>query len=366
MTPRPETTPIEPASNSIRQEMVASFIKTCPEFAQAELLPLAGDASFRRYIRVKQDGRSAMLMDAPPEKEDARKYLVIAEYLLKNGYSAPAIMASDIARGFVLLEDFGDDTFTRILNRADAATKEAQERELYEAAVDLLAEWYVKRSTLVDASKFTPGLYNDRLLLREVSLFAEWYLPQVLGRDKAEELHDEYMGIWKTVIAETPLAVDTFVHRDYHADNLMWLPERSGVKRVGLLDFQDGVYGDPAYDMVSLLEDARRDVPQAIVQHAIMGYLYASKVDSNDFKTAYAVLGAQRNSKIIGIFVRLAARDNKHHYLDFLPRVWKYLENDLSHPVLQPLAQWIDKHVSKEWRGAIPIKYSARDLTQAV
>ena len=366
MSVLPETVTVVPANSMVRQEMATAFLKTCPGFENPELHPLAGDASFRRYIRIRQNGKNAMLMDAPPEKEDARKYLVIAEYLHKNGYSTPEVIASDIARGFILLEDFGDDTYTRILNRADAETKAQQEQDLYEAAVDLLADWYLKRSTLVDGTQFTPGNYNERALLKEVSLFAEWYMPQVLGKEKATSLYDEYMGIWQTIIAEAHLSHDVFVHRDYHADNLMWLPERQGIKRVGLLDFQDGLYGDPAYDMVSLLEDARRDVPERIVQHAMMGYLYATKMNHDDFKTAYAVLGAQRNSKIVGIFVRLAARDNKHHYIDFLPRVWSHLEHDLSHPLLAPLAQWMDKHISKEWRGAVPVKYTARDLDLAV
>ncbi len=347
----------------IRQEMMMVFLKSYPEFAQAELFPLAGDASFRRYIRIRQGESRAMLMDAPPEKEDARKYLVIAEYLYQRGYSTPKIIASDIARGFILLEDFGDDTFTRILNNMDAEVKAAKERELYEAAVDLLADWYVNRRRLVDITKFTPGMYNENTLLREVSLFGDWYLPQVLGREQASGLFEEYMGIWKSILSHAALTNDTFVHRDYHADNLMWLPERQGVKRIGLLDFQDGLYGDPAYDMVSLLEDARRDVPESVVQHVMMGYLYATKIKSDHFKTSYAILGAQRNCKIIGIFLRLAARDNKHHYIDFLPRVWKHLEQDLTHPVLQPLAQWVDKHISKEWRGKIPVRYTAKDLT---
>lgn len=366
MSALPNQPSVVPVNSMVRQEMAVTFLKSCPEFDNPELHPLAGDASFRRYIRIRQNGRNAMLMDAPPEKEDARKYLVIAEYLHKNGYSTPAVMASDIARGFILLEDFGDDTYTRILNRAEAETRAQQEHDLYEAAVDLLADWYLRRSTLVDATQFTPGNYNERALLKEVSLFAEWYLPQVLGKEKAVQLFDEYIGIWQIIINEAHLSNDVFVHRDYHADNLMWLPERQGVKRVGLLDFQDGLYGDPAYDMVSLLEDARRDVPQNIVQHAIMGYLYATKLNADDFKTAYAVLGAQRNCKIIGIFVRLAARDNKHHYVELLSRVWGHLEHDLTHPLLAPLAQWMDKHVSKEFRGSVTIKYTARDLDLSV
>ncbi len=350
--------------NPARQELTREFLQKCPGFSQAEMFPLAGDASFRRYIRVKQDGRTAMLMDAPPEKEDVRKYLVIAEYLHGHGYSTPAILASDIAAGFILLEDFGNDLFTSVLKGMEGAAREEQERVLYEAAIDVLAEWYDKQHILVDPDLLTLSTYGDQLLLREVSLFAEWFLPQVLGREAAAGLYDEYMGLWESVLPKANLATEYFVHRDYHADNLMWLPDRQGVKRVGLLDFQDGVYGDPAYDVVSLLEDARRDVPDALVQHLMLGYLYATKMHKDRFMTSYAVLGAQRNSKIVGIFVRLAARDNKHAYLEYLPRVWQHLERDLQHPLLRPVKEWLDKHVSAEWRGVIPVRFSARDLTK--
>src|SRR5262249_3480962 len=160
--------------------------------------------------------------------------------------------------------------------------------------------------------------YDEKLLLPEAGLLAEWDLPQVVGKERATELKQEYMTIWRNILARTPLADDHLVHRDYHAGNLMWPSDRDGLKSVGLRDFQDGVYGDAAYDLGSLLEDARRDVPPALANAMLARYLAATGLKKEPFMEHYAVLAAQRNSKIVGIFVRLAARDNKYMYLNFL------------------------------------------------
>jgi aminoglycoside/choline kinase family phosphotransferase len=323
------------------------------QFNDGELHPLPGDASFRRYIRVRKAGLSAMLMDAPPEKENIRPFIAVAEYLYRAGYSAPEILAQDINNGLLLLEDLGSDSFTSLLK-----TQKGVEHELYSAAIDVLVAWHqVKRDPL-----FVLPEYDETLLMREVCLFADWYLPQVIGREQAAALRSEYVALWKDIFAKAQLATDYFVHRDYHADNLMWFSKREGIKRVGLLDFQDGVYGDAAYDMVSLLEDARRDVSSPMANAMLERYLSATGVDKAQFMMRYAVLGAQRNSKIVGIFCRLAARDNKFSYLSYLPRVWKHLENDMAHPALAPLKAWMDKNVLPGSRGAVSIKHTSQDL----
>lgn len=332
------------------------------DFSNAELQPLAGDASFRRYIRVLKGDRSAMLMDAPPDKEDVRPFMLTAQYLYDKGYSAPGILAEHAGAGLLLLEDLGDDSFTRILKAANPQEQATLERQLYAAAIDVLAQWHDSGAGFSNPQQLTVPVYDYALLMREVNLFADWFLPQILGKEQALKLASEYKSLWHDLISGTPLATDIWVHRDYHADNLMWLPERSGIKRVGLLDFQDGVYGDAAYDLVSLLEDARRDVPADVVDAMLRRYIDASGVNDDRFMAAYAMLGAQRNSKIIGIFARLAARDNKHHYLDYLPRVWKHLERDLQHPSLAKLREWTDKHIAPEHRGVISIRHSAGDL----
>jgi len=337
---KPTSTTIAPA----RLEQINDFLSST-RFRGAKLHPLAGDASFRRYIRLRTPDESAMLMDAPPEKEDVRPFIAAAEFLYDHGFSAPFIHARHEGQGFLLLEDLGDDSFTAILKN-----NPEKEEELYTAAIEVLAKWHDSAAGFTKPDRLVLPRYDEMLLLKEAALFPDWYLPQVLGTEKAAALRDEYMGIWKDILLQANLATNVWVHRDYHADNLMWLPERVHHKRVGLLDFQDGVYGDAAYDMVSLLEDARRDVPIALANAMLDFYITATGVNRVRFLSNYAVLGAQRNCKIIGIFSRLAVRDGKFSYLNFLPRVWKHLEHDVKHPLLAPLKQWLDKHVPNDRR----------------
>lgn len=333
------------------------------DFEGAALQPLAGDASFRRYIRLNRDGRRAMLMDAPVDKEDVRPYIAMAEYLCARGFSAPRIYARHVPQGLLLLEDLGDDSFTLLLKQSAAAA--ALEQTLYGAAIDLLADWHHAAFAVSSPAQLPLPAYDTPLLMREVSLFPDWFLPQAAGPEEALRLKTEFMQIWERILAAASLSCRVLVHRDYHADNLMWLPERRGSARVGLLDFQDGVYGDAAYDVVSLLEDARRDVPQPLADAMIARYIAASGVDPQQFRAAYAVLGAQRNCKIIGIFSRLAARDGKLHYLHMLPRVWRHLEHDVTHPQLVELQHWLDRYVSEEARGVIAVRHSAADLARS-
>lgn len=341
-----------------RLKQVRDFLDA-HKFSGAELLPLAGDASFRRYIRVRKPGAHAMLMDAPPQKENSAPYLAVASYLYAQGYSVPAILAHDLKAGLLLLEDLGNDLFTLELQKQNGVSEQA----LYEAAIDVLAQWH-GRPPLANPRALPLPLYDHALLMQEAKLFSDWYLPQIMGKEAAAGAGAEYLRLWEVILKNIPLATDSFVHRDYHADNLMWLPAREGVRRVGLLDFQDAVYGDAAYDVVSLLEDARRDVPPELAQAMLDRYLSAAGADRRRFMTAYAILGAQRNSKIVGIFVRLAARDNKYAYLNYLPRVWRHLENDLAHPALAELKAWMDKHVSAQWRGAVAIRHNSHDLAR--
>jgi len=349
------STPNLSSINPARLEQIRDFLAGT-RFKEAELHPLAGDASFRRYIRLHLNGESAMLMDAPPDKEDVRPYIAVAEYLSRHGYSAPVIHARHETGGLLLLEDLGDDSFTSVLKKCAAADKEVMEGELYAAAIDVLAEWHDAGRGFTKPEQLVLPTYNDTLLMKEVSLFTDWYLPQVMGKEKAALLAPEYLAIWTKILSHAGLSTSVWVHRDYHADNLMWLPDRDGTQSVGLLDFQDGVYGDAAYDMVSLLEDARRDVAPSLAAAMLTRYISATGVNGKDFRTAYAVLGAQRNCKIIGIFSRLAVRDNKFSYLNFLPRVWGHLECDLEHPAMAELKQWMDRHIARDQRGVIAVK----------
>jgi len=301
----------------------------------SEVEPLAGDASFRRYFRVRQGDRTAMLMDAPPPNEDPAPFLRAARWLDSNGLRAPHIYADDEKRGLVLLEDFGDARMRDYLDRWPD-----DEAETYLAAIDTLAELH----------QLPPGPFLDYSMseyIREARLFVDWYCT-------AQDLYvdgDAYTAAWEKVMGEVLLnqRPGVTVLRDYHAENIMLL---GSLEKQGLLDFQDALIGHPAYDLVSLLQDARRDVSQELEGAMFEHYVNRAKVDPEKFLADYACLGAQRNAKIVGIFVRLWRRDGKPRYLELVPRVWKLLERDLSHPVLAPVAQWFDANIPTRLREA--------------
>lgn len=290
----------------------------------AEIRPLAGDASFRRYFRVVCDHGTAVLMDAPPAHEDSRPFLAVADHLHRLGFAAPRILARDLDEGMILLEDFGDSRMKEVIE-ADPTCEEP----IYTQAVDLLRDLH--RHLPADLPPYDMAVYQ-----REAALFTEWYMPAV-GLQAAPG----YAEAWEEALA--PIAQDrsTTVLRDYHAENIMLLPDGS----LGLLDFQDALAGHPAYDLVSLLQDARREVAPKLEARMLA---YYGAIDHR----AYALLGAQRNAKILGIFTRLWKRDGKPRYLDYQPLVWTYLERDLAHPALAPVKAWIDAHVPPEKRAA--------------
>ena len=291
--------------------------------------PLAGDASFRRYFRVTAPGRAAVLMDAPPPHEDARPFLTVAKWLTERKLHAPAILAADEERGLVLLEDFGDDRMREAIDAEPRA-----EMPLYERSVDVLLA--VRTHS---AGPFPP--YDRAVLQREADLFVDWYCPAV----GIEADRDGYGAAWNAVLAHALPTEPVTVLRDYHAENLM-LTDAG----LGLLDFQDALAGHPAYDLVSLMQDARRDVDPA-TEAAMLARYRAATGDGDAFLDAYHVLGAQRNAKIIGIFTRLWRRDGKPRYPALCPRVWRYLERDLAWPVLAPVARWFADNVPADKRG---------------
>lgn len=309
--------------------------------------PLAADASFRRYFRLVDGDRRAVLMDAPPPHEDVRPYVAVAGMLRGYGLSAPAVYAEDRELGALLIEDFGDDTYTRLLARG------ADEAALYALAVDTLVA--LQRAVMRDGGA-PPALppYDVAALLREAALLVDWYAPAVLGAELPGELRDEYRDLWRAVLPLAALeAPPTLVLRDYHVDNLMLLAGREGVRGCGLLDFQDALAGPASYDLVSLLEDARRDVPAALRAAMTERYLAAfPALDRGAFRRAAAILAAQRNAKIIGIFARLWRRDGKPQYLRHIPRVWRLLEADLQEPALHRVAAWLDRHLPRALRRA--------------
>ncbi len=305
----------------------------------ARIEPLAGDASFRRYFRIlHDDGRRAVLMDAPPPHEDPRPYVAVAEWLGAIGLSAPDILARDLDHGLLLLDDFGDD---RLRERLDAeGTREA---ELYAIATDVLV--HLHRHPPM------PGLLVQGMdqWLAELALFTDWYAPAL---DLAVDV-DAFGAAWRealTAIANDGLAPVT-VLRDFHAENVMLIEGRSGVAHFGLLDFQDALAGHPAYDLASVLEDARRDVSPAVERIMIDRYIAATGQGAA-FEAAYWALAAQRNTRILGVFVRLWKRDGKPGYRKFQSRMWGLLERDLAHPALAPVKAWFDTNVPIEARAA--------------
>lgn len=309
------------------------------EAARREKLP--GDASFRRYVRLHLPEGSAMLMDAPPVHEDVRPFARVARHLTAMGYSAPRLLAGDEDAGFLLLEDLGDATYTRELARG------ADERALYAMAVDLLIDLH--RRTDAVASGIPP--YDDARLLAEAALLIDWYMPAATDAAVAGDARESYLAAWRAVLPLARRIPDTLVLRDYHVDNLMVVAGRAGLAACGLLDFQDAVIGPASYDLVSLLEDARRDLAPGLVDAMLARYLAAfPKLDAEAFRASYAILGAQRNAKIIGIFTRLCRRDGKPRYLAHIPRVWRLLEGDLAHPALAPVRAWFDRHLPPDRR----------------
>jgi len=367
LTPSPE-----------RDDQMRAFLARSG-WGRAHLTPLPGDASTRRYLRATANGRKAMLMDQPQGAEtppsppdasaeerralgynavarlagaDCARFVAVADYLRSRGLSAPEIYAADASDGFVLMEDLGNDLYTDVLNDG------GNERELYSAAIEALARLHAEDAPSRLAPDKSLYAYDETALLAEIDLMTEWYLPMALGRAATEDEIVEHRALWRAALERQRRASDVFVHRDYHAQNLIWLPERSGNARIGVIDFQDAVAGARAYDLVSLVEDARRDVSPELAHAMTDHYLAAmagqdKPLDADAHRAEMALLAAQRNAKIVGIFARLFKRDGKPRYLDYLPRVWRYLNRDLDHPALAGLKAWYDRTIPRNARGNI-------------
>lgn len=310
-------------------------------WGDAEEILLAGDASFRKYFRLTRASGTAVVMDSPAAHEPVEPFVRVGRHLLSLGLSAPEIYAEDLANGFLLIEDLGDDTFARVLERG------GDEKELYLRATDVLvALHHAPRHALL------PGLggYTGEALIDAAILLPEWYLPAAAGRPTPDEEFASYRAAWRECLSHLPATEEALLLRDYHKDNLLWLPGRPGVRACGLLDFQDAQQGHPSYDLVSLVEDARRDVSPDVQAACIARYIATTGLDAQDFRTGFALMAAQRHARIIGLFVRLLKRDGKPEYLPHLPRVWRMFERHLRHEALAPLRAWVDRLLPPEWR----------------
>lgn len=314
-----------------RGRHIESFLSAAG-WAGAARTPLAGDASGRTYQRLQLGEKSAVLMDSPGE--DIGPFCRIARHLDGLGYSAPRIYAEDGDQRLLLLEDLGDLSFINCLDDASGAGA----TELYGAAVDVLAD--------LSAQPLPPGaaVMDAGHLAGEISLFSEWW-PMVAETE-------DWSGAWRDAYQLALVIPSGLALRDFHAGNLMWFPARSGNRRVGLLDFQDALIAPISYDLVSLLQDARRDVPEDLQSAMIARFTGGfQNLDQDAFRASYAVLGAHRNLRIAGVFSRLAAQGGKREYLRFLPRVWRHIEANLRHPALAPVAAWLADHVPADQRG---------------
>lgn len=314
----------------MRRSEINEFLASA-RWQDAKISSLAGDASRRRYYRLQREkpADGVVLMDAPPDSgEDVRPFVKIAHYLQSIGLNAPEILHVDPALGLMLIEDLGDDLFARVV-----ASQPDLEPSLYEAATDVLVHLH-EQSPPKNLATYTTAFMTE-----QAGLVFDWYL-KGLSDDLTENTKTEFATILDALVCEYASEADVLIQRDYHSENLLWLPQRHGLKRVGLLDFQDATLGHRMYDLVSLLQDARRDVPPEIETAMRQRYSEKSGRPLQEDEAAYAVLGAQRNLRIIGVFTRLAVRDGKPHYLDLMPRVWHLLSRDLAHPALAPLRQF--------------------------
>lgn len=327
------------ASLPTREDQRAAFLARAG-FAGAPLVALPADASTRRYFRL--DGAGLLLMDSPPHSEPIGPFVRIARQLQGLGLSAPALLQVDEVAGLALIEDFGHDTYTRLLLAGHS------ESALYHLAVDTL----VALHRAAPAAELAP--YDAQRLTDECSLFIDWYVPLLVGKEAAQGLREEYMALFAEACGDVAQRREALVLRDFHVDNLMLLQGREGVAACGLLDFQDALAGAAAYDLMSLLEDARRDVPEALREALISHYLLQRpELDAPGFLEDYRRLAAQRHAKVLGIFVRLAGRDGKHAYLAHLPRTLGLFVRALDAEAFAPLRQWLDRHVPG-WREELP------------
>jgi N-acetylmuramate 1-kinase len=334
--------------------------------AQSKRSFFEGDASSRRYERlVSASGEMCLLMDMPqrpdgPIVKHGKPYSAIAHlaesitavvavnsHLVSLGYSAPRVLQSDLPTGFGLIEPLGFNVYGKMmLDGVDM-------REPLETATAVLADMATKdwprHPSAAPGVLHTVHDYDLDAQLIEVDLLPSWFIPHAGGVEATDEQKQEFAGIWTSLLALAQPETQQWTIRDYHSPNLLWIPEREGLKRVGIIDSQDAVMGHPAYDLASMGQDARVDIAPATEDHIIAHYCglreRQGRFNRNDFKTAYAVLGAQRATKILGIFARLNKRDGKPAYLKHMPRVSRYLARNLQHPALAPLKTWYMAHL---------------------
>lgn len=315
----------------------------CAGWAKANSELLQADASSRQYWRLRSGNQSALLMVSPPPELPVSTFSQIAQFLRQHNLLAPEIMAQDDENDLLLIQDFGDETFTRVLEK-----QPSMETRLYDMAIDAL----VKLHRIDSYQNIKLANYDANTLLGESRLCLRWLFPRMHGVKANDEQSTQFDAAWKLSFSALPQHQDVLVLRDYHVDNLMRVSLLDGSDACGLLDFQDALMGSPAYDLVSLTEDARRDVSDSLKEHCLQRYFAKSSANLNlpnrqILEPWLNVLAAQRHAKVLGIFVRLAQRDNKKHYLIYMQRVANLLQEALNRePLLQPVAKWFDDYLA--------------------
>lgn len=326
---------------------------------------ITGDASFRRYERLQLGERRAVLMDAPGFKEDPSRanesaymqnaalavniapFVAIDDWLRGLGLGAPEIFSCDIENGLLLLEDLGDLSFGHMVDAKDQRLEDA-----YDEAVKALVTLH--RINIPDSLPVRGGgrhmlpSYHQKIMQRELEMLFEWYLPEHLATPLSSREVEAFWQAWNPLLfSQMEGLTPALLLRDYHTPNLHWRPERTGASRLGIIDFQDALIGSPAHDVMSLLQDARKDLPEGFEQRLLQNYLDARDMDegfdAEAFLRSYAILGALRNTRLLGLWVRLPKRDGKMHYAAHLPRAWRHVEKNLSHPVMAEVQDWMNR-----------------------
>jgi hypothetical protein len=312
-------------------DKVRAFLDSAGWDVAAE--PLTGDASLRKYFRLRKDKQSVILMNASRALETVTPFVQLDEHLLRLGFSAPVILAQDKAKGLLLLEDFGDATFASLLEAG------AEPERLFTLATDVLIALH-KHPQAVPKSLH---VYHPEKMLEDIELFLDWRTPGISETGKAE-----FQKVWREVLPVAHQVPASLLLRDFHVANLMSLSDRAGARQVGLLDFQDAYQGPVTYDLVSLLEDARHDVPEDLRQRMVARYLAQfPALDRNAFETSMSILAALRHTRILAIFERLSRREGKHDYQQqHSPRVGRLLQKALRHPMLAGVKDWFDEYVT--------------------
>jgi aminoglycoside/choline kinase family phosphotransferase len=305
------------------------------DWSDAACETLTGDASARKYFRLRKENQSAILMDASQLLEIVAPFIRIGEHLRLLGFSAPAILARDDADGLLLLEDFGDATFAQMLDNRTEPEK------LFTLATDVLIALHKHPQAIPNGLR----AYHPEKMLEDIELFLDWRTPEISETGKAE-----FRKVWREVLPVAHQVPASLLLRDYHVANLMLLPDRAGVRQAGLLDFQDAYQGPVTYDIVSLLEDARRDVPDVLKKKMLARYLAQfPSLDCRAFETSIAILAALRHTRVLAIFERLSRHEGKHDYRQLhSPRIERLLQTALRHPMLAGVKRWFEQYALQD------------------